>query len=390
MTSTFELEDRYTLPTYAKLPISLVRGSGSFVWDEEGERYLDYYGGHCVTAIGHCPPRVVDAVRSQAGELLFYSNVVYNQTRAHTARSLVEMCPPHLEQVFFCNSGTEANEAALKLARKATGRSHVVAMHDAFHGRTLGSLAVTSSPKYRSQFEDLLPQVSFVPFGDATALADVLAESAVAAVILEPIQSMAGVTEADSDFYTTLANLTDQSGTVLIFDEVQTGVGRTGTFSISEQIGVQPDIVTLAKSLGSGIPVGAVVASRKIADTVASGDQGTTFGGGMIAMAAVHATLETIREESLMDRAPYIFNQIGQAALSNGAHIRGRGCLIGIDVGRDSSTIRNTLLEDGVIVGGSSDPNVMRVFPPLNTTDDELAYFAEMLAKAMSATKEVA
>lgn len=380
------LEDRYQIPTYNKMRVVLERGAGSYVVDVDGRRYLDFYGGHCVALLGHNPPRVVQAVKEQADRLLFYSNAVYSTTRAAAAEALASAAPDGLRHVFFCNSGSEANETALKLARKQTGRSRVVAMEGGFHGRTLGSLAVTWKEVYRKPYQSVLPETTFVPFGDAAAAAEALdALDDIAAVILEPIQSMAGVVEASPDYYRELRRLCDRHGAALIFDEVQTGVGRTGTFSISEQYGVRPDLISLAKSLGAGIPVGAVLVSDEIAETVAPGDQGTTFGGGMIAMAAVEATIRTILEEDLMRRARELFDAVAEAARPHVAEIRGRGCLIGLVLEGPAAPVRNELLERGVLTGSADHPNVIRLMPPINTPLEAVDEFTHAFEFAVEA-----
>ncbi|MDX1548714.1 MAG: aminotransferase class III-fold pyridoxal phosphate-dependent enzyme [Rhodothermales bacterium] len=381
------LEDAFQIPTYAKLPLALVRGEGRSVWDADGTRYLDFYGGHCVTLLGHAPPRVVEAVRRQAGRLLFYSNVAYNDVRARAAALLAAMAPGGLGHAFFCNSGTEANETALKLARKTTGRSGIVAMEGGFHGRTLGSLAATWNPHYRDPYAAVLAPTRFVPFGDAAAAEDALAaEADVAAVILEPIQSMAGIVEAPPAYFERLRAACDRHGALLIFDEVQTGVGRTGTFSISEALGVRPDLITLAKSLGSGVPVGAVLASDAVAAGVETGDQGSTFGGSPLAMAALEATLATIRDDALMPRAAAIEAGIREVAGALGLGVRGRGCLLGLVLGRPAKPVLAALRAHGVLAGGSGDPHVIRLMPPLTTTPGDLDAFATALDAALHET----
>ncbi len=367
------LEDAFQLPTYKKMPIALVRGEGCRVWDADGNAYYDFYGGHCVALLGHCPPRVVAAVQEQLGRLLFYSNVVYSPVRARAAALLAEMAPDGLGHAFFCNSGTEANETALKLARTWTGKTAVIAMEGDFHGRTLGSLATTWGEHYRAPYRAILPETIFVPFGEADAVARVLAErDDVAAIILEPIQSMAGIFEAPPAFYQALRRLCDAHGVALIFDEVQTGVGRTGTFSIAEQYGITPDLITLAKSLGAGVPVGAVLASDAIAASVGYGDQGTTFGGGMLAMAAVTATLETLRDERLMERAAHIHARIRDGLRPLVCDVRGRGCLIGVELDGPAAPVLAALRAEGILAGGASHPRVIRLMPPLNTPDDAI------------------
>jgi len=392
LTDPLVLEDSVLLPTYAKPPIALVRGEGTTVWDIEDRAYLDFYGGHCVALLGHCPPRVVEAIREQAGELLFYSNAVYSPVRARAGATLAALAPDGLGTVYFCNSGTEANETALKLARAHTGRAGVVSFDGGFHGRTLGSLAATSGDKYHAPYRAALPANTFLPFGDIEAVRNELASESVAAMILEPMQSMAGITEADPAFYQALREICDATGTVLIFDEVQTGVGRTGTFTYGEHVGVTPDLITLAKSLGAGVPVGAVLVSEAIAAGVKSGDQGTTFGGGMLAMAAVEATLRQLEDDGLMQRAGDIFDRLatGLRQLDGVAEVRGRGGLVGIGLDRPAGPIRVALRETpvgdhaGVIVGTANEPYTIRLMPPLTTTDAEIDLFLEAFAHALA------
>lgn len=377
-TRTIHLEETYELPTYKKYPIALVRGEGSYVWDAEGVRYLDFYGGHCVTPLGHCPPRVVAAIREQAETLLFYSNVVYSPARAEATAFLAQMAPDGMQHVYMCSSGAEANETALKLARTSTGRSHILAMEGAFHGRTLGVLATTHNPKYRAPYADVLAPVTWVPFGDAEAAARVLHERGdIAGVIVEPIQSVAGCTTAPPEYFRALRKACDDAGAKLIFDEVQTGVGRTGAFSISEHFGMTPDLITLAKSLGSGVPVGAVLTTDAITDTVNYGDQGTTFGGGMLAARAMQATLETIRDEALMLRAPVIFERLSDICAPHAKEVRGRGCLIGVELHSEAAPVVAALRARGVLVGTSGHPHTMRLMPPLNASDAEIEAFGE-------------
>jgi len=364
------IEEDYQLKTYRKLPIVVERGSGSWIWDVDGKGYLDFYGGHCVTILGHRHPAVVKAIRQQADKILFYSNLVYSETRAKAAERLSNVAPSGLNTIFFCNSGTEANETALKLARKMTGRSRVLAFEGDFHGRTLGSLAATWGASYRAPYQRVLSETMFVPLNDSEALATAFRNGEPpAAVITEPIQSMAGMKEASAEFMTTLRTQCDEAGTVLIFDEVQTGVGRTGVFSVSEKYGFTPDIITLAKSLGSGLPVGATIVSEKIAKSVEYGDQGTTFGGGMLAMAAVVATLDVIKSENLMLRATEIYNALESSLSGMNVRICGAGCLIGLEFSEPISTLRAEMCSKGVLVGGSDDANVMRLMPPLTTTN---------------------
>ena len=383
---TIEIEQQFEIPTYDKMPMALVRGEGPYVWDAEGIQYLDFYGGHCVSLLGHCHPNVVAAVQEQAEKLIFYSNVAHSPVRARAAQRLAGLAPDGLGNVFFANSGSEANETALKLARKYTGRSGVVAMEQGWHGRTLGSLATTHDEKYRTPYLAALPETTWIPVGDLDTAEAVLASEEVAAVILEPIQSIAGMQEIPADYVQGLRALCDATGTLLIFDEVQTGVGRTGAFSMSEPLGATPDLIALAKSLGAGVPVSAVLVDDAVAATVETGDQGSTFGGGMLAMAAVEATLKTLVEDDLMARATEIHDQIAAQVGPVVEEVRGRGCLIGLKLDRPVDPVVDALRDQGVLVGGSSDPHVMRLMPPLVVSDEDIATFAEALHAALDVT----
>ncbi|MBB4068858.1 aspartate aminotransferase family protein [Salinibacter ruber] len=383
---TIAIEQQLEIPTYDKMPMALVRGEGPYVWDAEGTRYLDFYGGHCVSLLGHCHPNVVAAVQAQAEQLIFYSNVAHSPVRARAARRLADLAPDGLGNVFFANSGSEANETALKLARTYTGRSGVVAMEQGWHGRTLGSLATTHDETYRAPYADVLPETTWVPVGDLDAAEAVLSSEEIAAVLLEPIQSIAGMRAMPADYVQGLRALCDATGTLLIFDEVQTGVGRTGTFSMSTPLGATPDLIALAKSLGAGVPVSAVLVDDAVAAAVEPGDQGSTFGGGMLAMAAVEATLRTLVEDDLMARATDIHTQVAEAVGPVVEEVRGRGCLMGLKLNRPAEPVIDALRDQNVLVGGSSDPHVMRLMPPLVVSDDDVTAFAEALHAALDAT----
>src|ERR1051325_5108052 len=284
-------EDQFQLATYKKMPIAAERGEGVWIYTSDGEKYLDLYGGHAVAGTGHCHPHVVNAISKQAGELLFYSNLVYSSARARAAEKLVSIAPSSLTKAFFCNSGTEANENAMRMARMATGREQIITFSGGFHGRTADAISATFLGKYRELGKPNVPGHLEAEFGNIEAVR-ALADETVAAIMLEPVQSMAGVRMAQPEFYRELRSLCDERGIVLIYDEVQTGVGRTGEgfFAGSEASGgVTSDIVTLAKALGSGVPVGACLVTDAIASHIKENDLGTTFGGGMLAMAAVTA-----------------------------------------------------------------------------------------------------
>jgi acetylornithine aminotransferase/acetylornithine/N-succinyldiaminopimelate aminotransferase len=287
--------------TYKKMPIAAERGDGVWIYTSDGERYLDLYGGHAVAGTGHCHPHVVKALREQSEKLLFYSNLVYSETRAKAAQRLVSIAPPELTKAFFCNSGTESNENAMRMARMSTGREKIVSFAGGFHGRTADAISATFLGKYREIGKPNVPGHVEAEFGNIESVREV-ADATVAAIILEPIQSMAGVKMAAPKFYRELRTLCDERGIVLIYDEVQTGVGRTGDwFFAGSDAGdtVVPDIVTLAKALGSGVPVSACLVREAITSKIKENDLGTTFGGGMLAMACVNATLEAIENDDM-------------------------------------------------------------------------------------------
>lgn len=386
------LEDAAQIQTYSRWPMVIESGKGCFVTDTDGNTFLDFYGGHCVSLLGHCHADVVLALKEQAEKLLFYSNVVYSGVRARAAALLTEMAGNGMERVFFCNSGTEANEAALKIAKKMTGRHRVIAMKGGFHGRTLGSLAVTWNPEYREPYTCSLAKTSFVRINDLEAIQGAFLDSTdVAAVILEPIQSMAGMISVDREYIHAVRKLCTLHGAQLIFDEVQTGVGRTGTFLFSEQLGIQPDLTTLAKSLASGLPAGAVLMTDSVAATVSSGDQGTTFGGGMLAMAAMNATLTALVSGGGLSRAGRIFEMIQDGLAGEEIEVCGAGCLIGLRFDRPVASLCDALRIRNVLVGGSADPNVMRLMPPVTAADDDVEKFlAELTSLLRTAGNETA
>jgi acetylornithine/N-succinyldiaminopimelate aminotransferase len=377
------LEERYQLATYKKMPIVAERGAGVWLYTSEGEKYLDLYGGHAVAGTGHSHPHVVAAIREQAEKLLFYSNLVYSEARARAAEKLVSIAPSELTKAFFCNSGTEANENAMRMARMATGRENVITFSGGFHGRTADAISATFLGKYRELGKPNVPGHLEAVFGNIESVR-ALSDKTVAAIMLEPIQSMAGVRMADAEFYRAVRDLCDDQQIVLIYDEVQTGVGRTGEwfFSGSEAgAGVVPDIITLAKALGSGIPVGACLVTEKISANIKENDLGTTFGGGMIAMAAVTATLEAIENDGMLEnvRTVEAYLRARLSEMPAVVEVRGRGFLLGLEFRDKAAAIHKALLERKIVTGTSSDPNVLRLLPPLCLQQDE----ADLLVTAL-------
>ncbi|MBI2933116.1 MAG: aminotransferase class III-fold pyridoxal phosphate-dependent enzyme [Planctomycetes bacterium] len=357
----------YLLRTYKRIPIDLARGEDVYVWDTAGRRYLDFYAGHAVASTGHCHPRVVKAIQEQAAKLLFYSNVAGLPLRVEAAKLLIQSAPPGFTHAFFANSGAEANEAALKMARKHTGRAAIVAMQGGFHGRTAGAMSVTGVERYR--VPPLVPGTTLVPFGDLAA-ATAAVNDRTAAVILEPIQSMAGVKTASAEYFQGLRGLCDRHEALLIYDEVQTGIGRTGRLFFAPRHDVVPDLITLAKGIASGVPLSAVLVSKPIAERVSYGEHGATFGAGPLAMAAMKATLEVMREERLPDNArdtgAYLAEKL--RGVRGVLEVRGLALMAGIKVEADAGAIQKHLLAQGVIVGTADEPGVLRLLPPLTLT----------------------
>ena len=376
-------EERFQLATYKKMPLVASRGEGAWLFDAEGRRYLDLYGGHAVAGTGHCHPRVVAALKEQAETLLFYSNLVYSEVRARAAEKLVSLAPEPITKAFFCNSGTEANENAMRMARMATGREKVITFTGSFHGRTADAISATGLGKYRELGKPNVPGHLFAEFGRIEAVKE-LADDSVAAVMLEPIQSMAGVRMAGAEFYERLRELADERGMLLIYDEVQTGVGRTGEWYFAGSragAGVVPDIITLAKALGSGVPVGACLVSERVAAHVRENDLGTTFGGGMLAMAAVNATLEAIEADAMLANVKAVESYLRErlAEVPQVTRVRGLGFLLGLEFEGKAGPIHQALLERRIITGTSSDANVLRLLPPLCLGREEVDLFIEAL-----------
>lgn len=383
-----ELEDKYTLQTYPKLKFALVRGEGSYVFDEAGNRLLDLYGGHAVSSLGHSHPRWVEAISRQAAAMDFYSNICYHPLRAEAAELLVRHSYSSMAGAYFCNSGAEANETALKIARKLTGRPMVIAMNEGFHGRTLGALSVTGLPKMRDAFPQNLAHLTrFVDLGDTRVL-EAADPKEIAAIILEPIQSLAGVRVASPEYYRFLRSYSSEHQIALIFDEVQTGNGRTGKWFVGHHWGVEPDIVTTAKGMGGGFPVAAVIANAWVAADVKSGDQGSTFGGSPLAVAAVAATYRTLEEEGIVDQvartSAKVISRLRQM-VSQGRlrDVRGLGYLLGIECEAPAKEMQSRLLQEGVLVGTSNHSNTFRLLPPLTVSDGEWEEFFLALEKVL-------
>jgi acetylornithine/succinyldiaminopimelate/putrescine aminotransferase len=373
------------LPVYAQFPVRPVRGHGSWLVDEDGHEWLDAYGGHAVASTGHSHPEVVRAVAQQAEQLLFYSTAVPMPQREALAEKLAELCPDPLGRVFLCNSGAEANENALHLARRHTGRQTVVTVRGGWHGRTAATLACTDGARYEEAARRAgMPLSRKVPFDDVAAL-DAAVTDDVAAVLVEPVQGFAGARDCSPEFLGAARRLCDERGAVLLFDEVQCGVGRCGAFSAAEAVGVTPDALTFAKGLAGGLPIGAVVASPKLTDSLVLGDLGSTFGGGPVPCAAALANIVVIERDGLIANAVRVGQRLADGARALGVpRVSGRGLLLGLHLGRPAVEVQRALFARRILTGTATDPQVLRLLPPLSFSPREadllLAGLREVLA----------
>ena len=368
------------LPVYAQFPVRPVRGRGSWLIDENGDEWLDAYGGHAVAATGHSHPDVVRAIHEQATALLFYSTAVPHQKREELAAKLVDLCPEPLARVFFCNSGAEANENALHLARRTTGRQTVVSVRGGWHGRTAATLACTDGAKYEEAARRAgIPLSRKVPLNDIPALEGAVDET-VAAFIVEPVQGFAGARVCSEGFLRAARRVCTDREATLIFDEVQCGVGRCGAFSAAEAFGVAPDLLTFAKGLAAGVPIGAVLASETVTGSLSPGDLGSTFGGGPLPCAAALANISVIEREGLIENAIEVGAYLTRAVLELPVErVSGRGLLLGLHLGRPAADVQRALFRHRILTGTSTDPEILRLLPPLSFTRDE----ADILVHAL-------
>lgn len=374
-----EREARWFLPVVRRLPVALVEGRGSRVRDVEGREYVDLTGGWGVVAIGHCHPALVEAIASQAGRLMQTTNLFYTLPQLDLAERLAGLAPEPLTRSFFVSSGAEAMEAAIKLAHRATHRTRFVSTLDSFHGRTLGALALIGQQKHRAPYARLLPEPHWIRFGDLAAAREAV-DDTTAAVVVEPIQGEGGVNVSPPGFLAGLRELCDLHGALLVFDEIQTGIGRTGRWLALEHEGVVPDVLTLGKGLGGGFPVAAFLTTERVAATVAPGDHGGTYAGNPLACAAANTVLEVVAKEKLVERAAELGERIlerlrGFAAAhpDRVADVRGRGLLIGVEL-RDAeraATLPRRAVDRGVLVNVTAE-RVLRLFPALNIPEQDL------------------
>jgi acetylornithine/N-succinyldiaminopimelate aminotransferase len=372
------------LNTYKRWPVEFSRGEGCRLFDDGGRAYIDLVAGIAVMSVGHSHPRVVQAIARQAQELIHVSNLYDSVPQQRLARRLGELSAGMSS--FFCNSGAESIECALKLARKwGEGRSRIIAAHGSFHGRTFGALAATGQPAKRAPFEPNLPGITHVPYGDAESLRGAI-DRDVCAVLLEPIQGEAGVVVPPDGYLMAVRRICDEAGALLILDEVQTGLGRTGRWFAHLHEGVTPDVMCLAKALASGLPIGACLAAPHVAGAFVPGDHASTFGGGPVVCAAALATLDVLEDENLVERS----DRVGAAArerlmgmVGDRGRVRGRGLLLGIEVGGGRArAVAEAAFERGVLINDAT-PDVVRVCPPLNIAQEELDSALDVVGEAI-------
>ncbi|MGW4123541.1 acetylornithine transaminase [Nocardia sp. NPDC004711] len=390
--STADIQQRWNtalMNNYGTPKVALVRGAGAVVYDADGKRYLDFLGGIAVNSLGHAHPAILNAVTQQLGTLGHVSNLYASEPVIELAERLLAHFGDGHGKAFFCNSGTEANEAAFKMAR-LTGRRKIIACEEAFHGRTMGALALTGQPSKREPFEPMPPGVIHVPYGDALALAAAV-DKDTAAVFLEPIMGESGVVVPPADYLAKARAITKEQGALLILDEVQTGIGRTGAFYAHQAAGIVPDVITLAKGLGGGLPIGAVLAQGPAAELLQPGMHGTTFGGNPVCAAAALAVLRTIDEDGLLSHVETVgkilvdgIENLGHPLVD---HVRGAGLLIGIQLTADASTDVELAARAAGYLLNPAKPNVIRLAPPLVLTETQAENFLSDLPGILDAAQ---
>ena len=389
---TIRLYYDYVIPCYHKTPLVLERGRGTRVWDSQGEEYLDFFPGWAVSGIGHCHRRVVEAIRHQAERLIHVSNNYYHELQGTLAEQVIRHSFPG--KVFFCNSGAEANEAAFKLARKFgnPARNEIISMERSFHGRTITAITATGQKKYQQGFEPLAPGFTTVPFNDFAALERAVTSKTVG-IILEPIQGEGGIHVADQSYLSSVRRLCTDKKILLILDEVQTGMGRTGRMFCYKNFGIEPDMMTLAKSFGGGFPIGAMVAKKEIADVLEPGTHATTFGGGPLACAAALATFEAIEKEKLISNAvitgSHLFKRLHELKKKHPIikEVRGMCLMAGLELAIEGKNIYEECLKRKLLIN-CTQGNVLRLMPPLVVREKEIDRAIQLLGDVLVVEEE--
>ena len=384
-----KLTNKYVAKNYGRYPIGLVRGKGTAVWDASGKKYIDFVAGLAVNNLGHCPPTVVKAIRKQAGKLLHVSNLYHIEPQSQLASELTRLT--FADKFFFCNSGTEANEAAIKLVRRwfydngQPKRFEIITMNDSFHGRTMASLSATAQKKIHTGFTPLLPGFKYVPFNNIAALKKALTKKT-CAVLIEPIQGEGGVNLAQETYLKTLRKICNEKGILLIFDEIQTGFGRTGRLFAYERYKIKPDIITLAKALGGGIAIGAMGSTNKIIESFSPGTHGATFGGNPLACAASLASLKTLTKKGFLKKTSstgdYFLEQLYglRKKFSMIREVRGIGLMLAIELDRPGAEVVTNCMKEGLLIN-CIQQNIIRFLPPLIITRKEIDLLIKTLSK---------
>lgn len=380
--NVIEREKKYMFQIYNRQPVVIVKGEGSKVWDTDGREYIDCVGGIAVCGVGHRNPIVVQKIKDQIDRLMHISNLYYTDVSVDAAENIAKISG--MDKVFFCNSGTESVEAALKLAIKHTGKTKFIAMKNAFHGRSAGALSVTYKEKFKKPFASLLSDASFVDFGDVSKIEEEI-DKDTAAVILEPIQGEAGVIIPPDGYLKEVREICDENDLLLILDEVQTGFGRTGRWFAFQHEGIIPDIITMAKGMGDGFPVGAMAAKDDIADSFKPGDHGTTFGGNPLACSAVLGVIEAINKDNLIEKSEkdgiYFKEKLIQLQKDVDFidDVRGKGMMIGLTLNKDANDLVSSVLNKGALINATSD-RVIRLVPPFVISRDEIDLVVSYIA----------
>ncbi len=394
--TTIDLADKYMFKTYARFPITLVRGQGCRVWDEEGNEYIDFVGGIAVCALGHSSPIVTQTLKEQSETLVHVSNLYYTTPQTALARMLVENS--FADRVFFCNSGAEANEAAIKLARRYANeksgkqRNVIVSMDNSFHGRTMATLSATGQSKIQIGYDPLLGGFKFAPFNNLKALDDAL-DDTVCALIVEPIQGEGGVVCPDADYLKGVRELCNERNVLLIFDEVQVGLGRTGRLFAHEHFGVTPDIMTLAKALGNGLPIGAMLATEALSQAFGPGSHATTFGGTPLVTAVSKAVLTSLLEDGWIDNSRDMGNYMKEKMESLARkysfvkEVRGLGLILGMELDRPGGPIVDACKKEGFLINCAHD-TVLRFIPPLIVGKEEIDLLTDTLDRIFDQSRE--
>jgi acetylornithine/N-succinyldiaminopimelate aminotransferase len=380
---TIELFDKFVIANYGRLPRVIVKGDGCYLYDADGNKILDMFPGWAVSGIGHCHPKVVDAIRNQAEKLLHIDNTFYSEPQGELAKLLSERA--FGGKSFFCNSGAEANEAAMKLARLCTPdeKYKFITAEGSFHGRTFATVAATAQPKYHEGFLPLLPGFVYVPFNDVEALKKAFSDE-VAAVMVEPIQGEGGINIAMAEYLQTIRRLCDENGAVMILDEVQTGIGRTGKWFGYQHYDIEPDIITMAKALGGGVAIGAMMAGKEVAAALVPGKHASTFGGNCLACAAAVAVIKAIEKDNLLENAvrlgQYTKDKLEQLKRKHSVidHVRSVGLMIGIQLTGPGAGIVDKCLEKGLRINCTAD-TVLRFMPPMIVTTEQIDQAVDIL-----------